>query len=168
MLYLLLFLAVLLLPLTFRVAANTKNDAVNLQAEFMLLGMWPIRLYQTSITVKKVIASFFSGKKSKYSKARIFRTFRRHVKIKKLVLTSHIGTGDAASTAIVSGQVFGLLAPAVANLAKRDTYKLDINPVFDKKEFDFLGECILRTNVVHTVIAIFEILRSKKNGKTSD
>ena len=139
MLYLLLFIVVLLLPLTFRIAANTKNDAVNLQADFMLLGVVPIKMLEKSITVKNVIASFFSGKKSKYSKARIFRTFRKHVTIKKLILTSHIGTGDAASTAIISGQVFGILAPAVANLSKNQEYKLDINPVFDKKEFDFLG-----------------------------
>ncbi len=167
MLYLLLFVVVLLLPLTFRIAANTKNDAVNLQADFMLLGVVPIKILEKSITVKNVIASLFSGKKSKYSKAQIFRTFRKHVVIKKLILSSHIGTGDAASTAIISGQVFGILAPAVANLSKNQEYKLDINPVFDKKEFDFLGECILRTNAVHTVIAIFEILRSKKNGKAS-
>lgn len=167
MLYLLLFVVVLLLPLTFRIAANTKNDAVNLQADFMLLGVVPIKILEKSITVKNVIASLFSGKKSKYSKAQIFRTFRKHVVIKKLILSSHIGAGDAASTAIISGQVFGILAPAVANLSKNQEYKLDINPVFDKKEFDFLGECILRTNAVHTVIAIFEILRSKKNGKAS-
>lgn len=167
MLYLLLFVVVLLLPLTFRIAANTKNDAVNLQADFMLLGVVPIKILEKSITVKNVIASLFSGKKSKYSKAQIFRTFRKHVVIKKLILSSHIGTGDAASTAIISGQFFGILAPAVANLSKNQEYKLDINPVFDKKEFDFLGECILRTNAVHTVIAIFEILRSKKNGKAS-
>ena len=167
MLYLLLFIVVLLLPLTFRIAANTKNDAVNLQADFMLLGVVPIKILEKSITVKNVIASLFSGKKSKYSKAQIFRTFRKHVVIKKLILSSHLGTGDAASTAIISGQVFGILAPAVANLSKNQEYKLDINPVFDKKEFDFLGECILRTNAVHTVIAIFEILRSKKNGKAS-
>lgn len=167
MLYLLLFIVVLLLPFTLRIAADTKNDAVNLQADFMFLGLIPIKLFQKSITVKNVIASFFSGKKSKYSKARIFRAFRKHIKIKKLILNSHIGTGDAASTAIISGQVFGFLAPAVANLSKNQEYKLDINPVFDKKEFDFLGECILRTNMVHTVIAIFEILRSKKNGKAS-
>ena len=167
MLYLLLLIVVLLLPLTFRIAANTKNDAVNLQAEFMLLGFIPVKLFQKSITVKNVIASFFSGKKSKYSKARIFRAIRKHIQIKKLMLNSHIGTGDAASTAIISGQVFGFLAPAVANIARRQEYKLDILPVFDKKEFDFCGECILNTNMVHTVIAIFEILRSKKNGKAS-
>ena len=65
MLYLLLFVVVLLLPLTFRIAANTKNDAVNLQADFMLLGVVPIKILEKSITVKNVIASLFSGKKSK-------------------------------------------------------------------------------------------------------
>ena len=56
MLYLLLFIVVLLLPFTFRIAADTKNDAVNLQADFMFLGLIPIKLFQKSITVKNVIA----------------------------------------------------------------------------------------------------------------
>ncbi len=167
MLYFLLIFAVLaVLPLQFRILAYTGNNALNLQAEFMPLKLGKIKIFQSSITVKKVIASMFSGKKSKFSGAQIFNSVLKHIKIKNLQLKWDIGTGDAASTAIAGGQVFGLIAPFAANIAKKGRFNVDINPIFDKKEFYLAGECILKTNLVHTVSAMIEILRSKKNGKT--
>ncbi|MBR2860420.1 MAG: DUF2953 domain-containing protein [Clostridia bacterium] len=166
MLYFLLLLGILLLPIYFRLTAKTENDALTLQAELMLVGKIKVRLYRTGITVKKVVSSLFSPKKQKPDKARIFNSIVKHTKIKRLNVQSNIGTSDASSTAIISGQLFGLLAPLAANVSKNN-YNLDINPVFDCKQFDLFAECILSTNLVKALLILYKIFGGKKNGKAS-
>ncbi len=164
MLYLLLVLVVLLIPFSVKLSAYTKDDALVIQAAFMLLGLWNIKLFSSSVTVKKAIASFLSRKKSKVDKARIFTSVRGHADIERLKIASDIGTGNAASTAIISGKVFGLIAPIVASLGENG--KLDVNPIFDEKKFSFCGECILKTNTANILLAVLEIFGGK-NGKAS-
>ena len=166
MLYFLLLLGILLLPIYFRLTAKTENDALTLRAEIMLVGKIKIKIYRTSITVKKVISSLFSPKKRKTSKARIFNSVIKYAKIKKLDIRSDIGTNDASSTAIISGQLFGFLAPLAANVSKNN-YNLNIVPVFDKKQFDLSAECILTTNIVKAIIMLCKIYGGNKNGKAS-
>ena len=161
MFYVLLFFAVLLIPVKYRVYAYTKNDALNVQTEVVLFKGASLSISKSKLTVKKVIASIFSGKKSKFSKTQIFRYLLKKAKIKRFEVYASIGGDDAAQTAIASGQVFGLVAPIVANLAKNGNYNVDIKPNFEEKCFVFSGECIFKINVVHTLITIFKIIRGK-------
>jgi len=166
-LYFLLVIFVLLLPFSFRLAAKGERDDLIIQAEFMLLNKIPIRILNKSIAVKSIVSSALSRKKSKNNRARIFNSVREHVTIETLKIDTAIGTGDAASTAIISGQAFGIAAPLVLNLAKKD-YSINVNPVYDRKQFEVFAECILNTNLANTFIALFEILRGRKNGKASN
>ncbi len=160
-----LVLVVLLIPFTVKLSAYTKDGALEIQAVFMLLGLWDIKLFSSSITVKKAVASFLSRKKSKVDKARIFTSVRDHADIEGLKIASDIGTGNAASTAIISGKVFGFAAPIVASVGKNG--RLDVNPVYGEKKFSFCGECILKTNTVNILLAVLEIFGGKKNGQAS-
>ena len=163
MLYFLLF-AVVLIPICIRLSANTENEALIIQADFMLPFNKKIKLYSGNITVKKIIASVFSRRKKKSGRAPIFNIVKKHSRIKKLNVKSRIGTGDASSTAMISGGVLGVIAP----FATKTGYSIDIIPVFEEAVFDFSGECFLKTNLLNTIIAILKIFGGKKNGKASD
>lgn len=161
MFYLLLFIAVLFIPFKFRIYAYTRKNALNIQTEFMLFAGAKVILQQSSITVKKVLSSLFSGKKGKVSKTQIFRYLLKRATVKRLDVFASIGGDNAAQTAMASGQIFGILAPIAANLAKKGDYNIDINPNFQEKCFNFRGECIFKLNMVHTLITIFQIVRGK-------
>ncbi len=163
MLYFLLF-AVVLIPVYIRLSANTEKEALKIQADFILPFKLKIKLYSDNITVKKVIASVFSRKRKRTGRAQLFNIVKKHSKIKRLTVKGRIGTGDASSTAMVSGGVLGVIAP----LAARDNYSIDIVPVFEEAVFDLSGECFFKTNLLHTLIAIFKIYGGRKNGKASD
>ncbi len=165
MLYFLLILVVLLVPFSFRIKAYTENNALIIQAEFTRL--FKIKILNKRITVKKIIASLFSKKKSKRNNSRTFNSIKQHVSVEKLNVYSVIGMGDAASTAIVSGQAFGLIAPFAASAAKGKNYNVNILPDYNEKNFIFDGECIISTNLANTIIALAEILGGKRNGKAS-
>ena len=161
MFYLLLFLAVLFVPVKFRVCAYTEKGALSVQTEVVLFNGAKIIISKSKVTVKKTLSSLFSGKKSKFSKTQIFRYLLKKAKVKRLEVFASIGCDNAAQTAITSGQIFGLLAPIVTNLAKKGDYNVDIKPNFEEKCFNFSGECIFKMNVVHTLITIFKIVRGK-------
>lgn len=156
MLYFLLAIAVLLVPLGIRFWASTEKDAIIIQAEFMLPFKSGIKFLKKSITAKKVIASLFSSKKAKKHKAPIFNIVNRHAKIKRLDVDFKLGTGDASVTALITGQVFGLLAPVAANVSKGKC-NLTVTPVFDETVFNFSGECIFLLNIVKIIIIFIKI-----------
>lgn len=160
MLYFLLILAVFLVPISIRVWVNTEKDAIIIQAGIMLPFKSGIKFFKKSITAKNIITSLFSRKKAKRNKAPIFNMFLKYVKIKKINIFLKIGTGDASSTALISGQIFGLAAPYMANISKGN-FNIDITPVFDETAFDFSGECIFSLNFVKIII-IF--LKTKISG----
>ncbi len=161
MFYLLLFVAVLFIPVKFRIYAYTGKDNLSVQTEVVLFKGASIIISKSKVTVKKVLSSLFSGKKGKFTKTQIFRYLLKKAKIKRLNVFASIGGDNAAQTAIASGQIFGILAPIAANLAKKGDYNVDIKPNFEEKCFNFSGECIFKMNVVHTLITIFKIVRGK-------
>ncbi len=166
MLYFLLLIAVLLLPFRIRFSVSTEKASLNLQAEFMLPFDKRIRIYKKSITVKNVVAALVSRKRAKGTDGvRIFNIFKRHFRAKKLFIKASIGTGDAASTALISGTLFGLLAPVAANLTK-DNFEISIQPFFEKEKFEFSGFCIFEGNIANTFIVILKIFVGGKKWKS--
>lgn len=166
MLYFLLVLLIMLIPFSFRVSAKTESESLVLQAEFVVFGKG-IRLVKKRITVKKIFESAFRKRKKSKNKARLFRSAVKRITVEKLNVDSSIGTGNASSTAILGGQVFGLIAPIVPTCAKYGEYRVDIRPVFDKKQFDFFGECVFSLNILNAVLALTEFAGGIKNGKAS-
>ena len=157
-------LAVFFLPIYIRIKANTEKEALKIRADIMLPFKVKVKLYSASITVKKVIASIFSGKKKRGSRAQLFNIIKKHSKIKKLKIYSKIGTGEASSTAMLSGGIIGLCAP----FSVSQNCHININPVFDDKVFEFFGQCFFKTNLFHGIIAILKIYGGNKYGKTSN
>lgn len=152
MLYFFLF-AVFLIPLYVKFSANTENEALKIRAELMLPFKLKIKLYSANVTVKKVIASIFSRKKKRGNKVQIFNIVKKHSKIKSLFVKSRIGTGDAASTAMISGGVLGMVAP----FNTKNNYSIDVLPVFEYQIFEFFGKIIFKTNIFHVLIAVLKI-----------
>jgi hypothetical protein len=150
------------LPVYIRLKANTEKEALKIRADIMLPFKIRVKIYSASITVKKVIASIFSGKRKKGNRARLFNIIKKHSKIKLLKVHSRIGTGEASSTAMLSGGVLGLTAP----FKTKSNYDINICPVFEESVFEFFGQCLLKTNLFHGIIAILKIYGGNKNGKT--
>ncbi len=161
MLYFFLF-AVFFVPVYVRLKANTEKEALKIRADIMLPFKIKIKIYSASITVKKVIASIFSGKGKRGSGAQLFNIIKKHLKVKKLKIRSRIGTGEASSTAIISGGILGLVAPFKA----RNNYEIKVCPVFEESVFEFFGQCLFKTNLLHGIIIILKVYGGKKNGKT--
>jgi len=164
-LYFLLIIAALLLPFSFRLKASTEKDYIALQAEYLFFGKIGIAVYKSKLTVKKAIRSLFSGKKSKVNKARIFTSVKNHISLDKLYIKSEIGTGSAASTAILSGQAFSFIAPFACLAARAEKCYVSINPNFNEAIFDFSGEIIISTNIANAIILVLEALKCRKVRK---
>lgn len=167
MLYFLLLFAVLLVPFKIRFWADTEKDAIIIQAEFMLPFNSGIKFFKRSITAKSVITSLFSRKNPKKHKAPIFNIIKKHAKIKKLNLLLKIGTGDASSTALLSGQALGLLTPYALSLSKGKS-NIEVVPDFEKSNFFLQGECIFSFTLTKIIIIFAKIKFSggKKKWKS--
>lgn len=166
MLYFLLALLILLIPFSFRLSAKTESESLILQADFMAFGKG-IKLVKKHITVKKIFENLFRKRKDGKNKARFFSSAVKHITVEKLNVESSIGTGNASSTAIIGGQVFGLLAPIVPMCAKNGEYRVDIKPVFDRKQFEIFGELVFSVNILNALLALTEYAGGRKNGKAS-
>ncbi len=167
MLYFLIFILVFLIPVKIRFWADTENEAISIQAEIMLPFNSGIKFLKRSITAKSVIESLFSRKNPKKHKAPIFNIVKRHAKIKKLTVFLELGTGDAASTALISGQILGLVSPYVLSLSKGKS-NIEINPIFEKSAFYLRGECIFSLNLLRIIVIFTKIKFSggKKKWKS--
>lgn len=159
MLYFFLF-AVLFIPVYIRIKADTEKEALKIRADIVL--PFKIKLYSGDITVKKVIASIFSGKKKRGNRAQIFNVVRKHAKIKRLKIKARIGTGEASSSAMLNGALSGLTAPFRA----KENCQIDIIPEFNEEVFEFFGQGIFKTNLFHGLIAILKIYGGKKKWKS--
>lgn len=155
-------LAVFFLPVYIRLKADTEKEALKIRADIMLPFKVKVKVYSASITVKKVIASIFSGRKKRGNGARLFNIIKKHSKIKMLKISSKIGTGEASSTAMLSGGILGICAP----FSVSENCQIDIIPVFEKSVFEFFGQCLFKTNLFHGIIAILKFYGGNKYGKT--
>lgn len=164
MLYFLLFLAILLMPFSFRIRAKTETDRVIFGVDFMLFEKFGIRIFRTGITAKKVMQGLFSGKRKKGS-GKIIKNALRFISLENIKITSSLGTGSAASTAIICGQIFAFAAPLAAG---KENCRISLTPVYDKKQFVFFGECIISLNLANAISAavssIFRFQILKKNN----
>lgn len=147
MLCFLIILTVLIVPFSFKVSAKTETDRIILTADFMLFDRLGIKIAKTAITAKKVMSSLFSGKRKNGG---LIKTALRYIRIESINITSSLGTGSAASTAILCGQIFAFAAPLAAG---KENCSVSLTPVFDKKQFVFSGECIFSFNLANAITA---------------
>jgi len=155
-------IAVFFVPLHIRLKADTEKEALKIRADIMLPLKIKIKIYSGNITVKKVIASFFSGKKKKGNKGQIFNILKKHVRLKKLDIDARIGTGEASSTAMINGGILGLIAP----FRMEERCNINMEPDFNEKIFEFFGQCYLKTNLFQGLMVLFKILGGKRKWKS--
>lgn len=99
----------------------------------------------------------------------LFRT------IERLRVKSIIGTGDAASTAIMMGVVWGVKSALVSLLIERIAFihrpQLEVIPDFDKPCLDFHVDCIFRFTIGEIIHAawprLFYVFRRKGGDVTN-
>lgn len=80
--------------------------------------------------------------------------------IKDIALRADIGTGDAASTAILSGSLQTLVLTVLNFLHFRDREKMhaqiNFSPVYEKKIFSARIKCILGMKIAHIISTLFK------------
>ena len=82
------------------------------------------------------------------------------------------GTGEAASTAIGIGLLWGAVYGVLGNLGRIifvNKHDVKINPDYQKATFKIEGKCIIRSRIVYIIIIAITILikikfRRNKNG----
>lgn len=158
MLYFFLF-AVLFMPVFVHFKAYTEKEALKIRADITFF--FKIKIYSGSVTVKKVVASIFSGKKKRGNGAQVFNIIKKYTKIKQLEVRANIGTGEAPSTAMLVGGISGVLAPFKVN----ENCKISIVPEFNDKIFEFFGQCDFKTNLFKSICAILKINGGKRKWK---
>ena len=111
------------------------------------------------------------GVKKKYKEYKeliniFLRTMRHRIKISKFDIGLEFGTGNAATTGILYGVIWGLVTGTFNTLKlffNIDFPKTEIVPDFQNSKFDFTFNGILRVRLVHIINTLIKIyFRSKK------
>ena len=98
------------------------------------------------------------------------KLLRKYVSLDFFELKIDIGTGDAATTAIAAGTLWGAiygLLGALGTLIYVEKHNVQINPVYTNSSFNLEGECIFKSRIVHIIIIVITILIKKysREGK---
>ena len=102
------------------------------------------------------------GIKEKYEEYKkiihlFLKSMRYRIKVKKLEMGLEYGTGNAATTGILYGVIWGLISGAYNTLSlffNMEYPKVEIVPDFQKSKFDFTFSGILRVRLVHIINAL--------------
>ena len=147
------FFTVLVFVLPIKIVLKFDNKSVT-----VLLPIFKKRIKILSKSNSQIISDILRGK----SKGKgVLKILRDHTDVDFIELSARVGTGNAASTAILSAKISSVVFPLLMRLGE---FRVRIDPDFEKECFEFFGECIFSTNLANTLIAVLKIRRSK-NGK---
>lgn len=107
--------------------------------------------------VKKCYGSFLRIRRTWYKSK---RAVRKRILAEKIYLNLSFGTGDAASTGILVGSLWGAIYNVIAfvsNFIRVTEPQICINPSYDEELLDFEFECILKVSVAN-IISIISVL----------
>ncbi|MDA8352033.1 MAG: DUF2953 domain-containing protein [Firmicutes bacterium] len=101
------------------------------------------------------------------------RRFLKHVVCEQLIWKSAVGTGDAASTGVVTGIFWGikstLIGFAGSYIRWQEAPRLDIEPLFHSEKIETTLDSIIRFRVGHAILAVIHLLirmiRNSKGGE---
>jgi len=86
---------------------------------------------------------------------------RKYAKIKNISLRMKIGVGDAPSTAISTGIMWGqvyTLIGIIGSIMYIDNHNVEITPVYDESVLSLDGECIIESRIVYIIFIAITIL----------
>ena len=95
---------------------------------------------------------------------------RKYAKIKSITLKMKIGVGDAPSTAISTGIMWGqvyTLIGIIGSIMYIDKHDVEIAPVYNENVLSLDGECIIESRIVYIIfIAITMLIKiNSRKGK---
>ncbi|MBS3872868.1 MAG: DUF2953 domain-containing protein [Firmicutes bacterium] len=101
---------------------------------------------------------------------RVIQYAERRTKLRSLSWQTAIGTGDAASTAILCGMLWGLKGMLLGSLQSRLTIEdknmtIAVFPSFNERKFQTFLHCILSLRVVHIIGAGYILWKEKRKRK---
>lgn len=155
------------------------------------LYLWKIPIYKKSVKEKKEegktkdspeekVKTFQKSSKKLSERIREFSELRRstlrlikkYVKLENVSVDILFGTGEAASTAIGIGILWGAVYSVLGNIGRIifvNKHDVKINPDYQKATFKTQGKCIIRSRIVYIIIIAITILikikfRRNKNG----
>lgn len=118
------------------------------------------------------------GFKNKYNKNKnaikmFLKLTRYKIHFQKLSITLEYGSGNAATTGILYGVIWGIVSSIynTLNLYFNAEYpEVNVTPDFHNKKFDIAVKGILRVRLVHIISAIIKIIYSeiKKNKEANE
>lgn len=86
---------------------------------------------------------------------------RKYAKIKSIRLRMKIGVGDAPSTAISTGIIWGqvyTLIGIIGSIMYIDNHDVEITPVYNESVLSLDGECIIESRIVYIIFIAITIL----------
>ena len=86
---------------------------------------------------------------------------RKYAKIKSITLKMNIGTGDAPSTAISTGIMWGqvyTLIGIIGSIMYIDKHDVEITPVYNENVLSLDGECIIKSRIAYIIFIAITIL----------
>ncbi|PTM58632.1 DUF2953 domain-containing protein [Desmospora activa] len=92
----------------------------------------------------------------------VFYRFLRHVTCERLIWKSHLGTGDAAETGVITGLAWGVKTSLVGMLGSYIDWlvrpRLDVVPHFQERRLETELDCMIRFRIGHAILAILRLL----------
>lgn len=165
MLFLFLLILLVLIPIYFRLSAYTEGGLLMLRAELELPFKISVKLYSAQINAKSAVKALLSRKRKKGVKAQIFPYALKSMHITRLSIKALIGTGDAFSTALVAGEIAGIISPIAAGVSGENCL-VDIKPAFNEQVLEADITCLLYVNGINAFKALMEILRRNFKWKS--
>ncbi len=86
---------------------------------------------------------------------------RKYAKIKSICLRMKLGVGDAPSTAISTGIMWGqvyTLIGIIGSIMYIDNHDVEITPVYNESVLSLDGECIIESRIVYIIFIAITIL----------
>ena len=126
----------------------TEKKIAEFQKDTVLLGT---RIKQYANTFKSVV-----------------ELIRKYVSIAKINVKIDVGTGDAATTAIsvgtLWGAIYGLLG-IIGSVVYINKHNVQINPVYANSAFSAEGICIIKSRTAYIIFIVITILMKIKSRK---
>ena len=177
---------ILFLPLRAEISFNDGKLLANLKLLFFKIKLKNNKdKKKKAATKKKSEEAVFSDKLIRLQEKLLHfsdiykktsRLTRKYLNVKKLTVHITAGTGDAATTAVSVGVLWGIVYNFIGALGLFlyiDNPDVSITPDYNESKFKSNLQCIISTRIVYIIIIMISILinnkvRRKKNGRTSN
>ncbi len=96
------------------------------------------------------------------------KLLRKYVGIDKVYLKIDVGTGDAATTAVGTGLLWGAayrLISIIGSIMYINKHHVEINPVYTNTAFSIDGKCIIKSRIAYIIFIAITILMKIKSRK---